>query len=398
MFEYSSPKSFFIPAPSSADCGHVVVTDNSLKSLCYGKVWGFIHRHFILAICLPLFIAALLFAQPARAVELGMAVDNSLFDLAAFPGETINNKLKIINKNPNAPLPVSITLTLWDVKNDTGDIEFVENSPAINPVKWFTFSGGTELLLEAGEEKTINFTITPPKDAAPGSYFVMSRFNPALPEIYFDQGNARQIPQIGALFFIKVSPLMLDGKEVAYAASIKTIQIISHANQVKTLEDLVMPKAQAGVLDEAVQKMVISIVNSGIYHFKSAGYVEIKNWYGRTVDKISLPERYLLPGKTRTIKMNTLVLNENIKSFWARLWNLIYATFKTKTYIGPYTALIHLNIPETKAVEAHVTFWILPWKFWSPLLLVLGIVAIFLWHFRNRVRQALRVLSRGSQK
>ena len=350
-----------------------------------------INKIFCVSLAL-LFCVSLALPLIGHAASLGLAVDNTLFDIALLPGESHQDSFEVLNKSDSSALPISISLTLWDTKNDQGDIEFVENTAELNATKWFSFASGTEAILKPGEERKIYFKIEPPKTTPPGSYFIMARMNPALPAIYFNEGETRQVPQIGVLFFIKISPLALDAALPSYQGSVKSVEIVSKSNQVRSLKDLMINKANAGFLDEAVQKIILGVSNDGIYHFKSSGYVEIKNWYGAKIAAIDLPEKYVLPGRIRKIEVSTLPLAGDFTGFWAKLWNAAYATIRDNTYFGPYTAVIHLNIPERGPSETSVSFWVVPWKFWLPVLIILVGAVMIIIRLRKRLKLAFAAL------
>lgn len=316
----------------------------------------------------------------AEAAELGLGVTKNTFDLEILPGDSYEGELTVFNESEEVPIPVHIQLSLWNLKEDSDDYEFVVAEPALNAAKWFEFEEGTDFILDPDGSRTVDFRIVPPRDVVLGSYLVMMRFQAVLPEHYFAKGGPRTIPELGVLFFIKIAPLTLDGEGGLYDADILEFQG-TDTLPVPLLDRLlgqIISEAKAGVLEDMVRKFAAKIRNTGLYHFKASGTIEIKNMLGQTVAKAELPPRYLLPNRNRSFDIQVI---EGEESFWRR-----------NTYFGPYTAVMVLNIPESDTpVIMQEKFWVFPWK--TVLLLVF--LAVILLLLRKRLWGAIRVLVSG---
>lgn len=329
-----------------------------------------------------------------RAATVGLQVSNTLFDLELLPGTSAKGSVMVTNQSSVSPLPVRISLLLWNLKEDSDDIEFVNSSEELNAAKWFQLEGGEDNILKPGENRDIHFLIAVPKTASLGSYFVMMKFQAVLPGAYINEGSSAAIPEIGSLFFIKIGQLNLNNTTDQYSAKLVSLVLTSRNQKVKTIREALIPKANAGFFDSAIQKLDMKILNNGLYHFKSDGFVEIKNWYGGVVSKVPLPAKYLLPNKTRTIEvpMESQNTNTEIPGFLTGLWNSLYATLYENTYFGPYAAVLHLNIPGRNPLVTQVSFWVVPWKFWAPAIFILLGFSFFMVRFRKRFILAFKAL------
>ena len=132
----------------------------------------------------------------AKAQEIGLGVTKNTFDITLFPGDTLREEIVLFNESPNAATPVRIEFSLWNLKEDEDDFEFIAAEPALNAALWFELEDGMDLILDPGESRRIPFTISVPDEAALGSYFVMMRFRAVLPDFYFDEQGPRFV-QIG---------------------------------------------------------------------------------------------------------------------------------------------------------------------------------------------------------
>lgn len=332
-------------------------------------------RPLLFVLVLFLFVGSAMAAPTAGAQEIGLAVTKNIFDIQLLPGDSYNGELAVFNQSHDVALPVHIQLSLWDLKDDSDDIEFVTTEPALNAVSWFEIEGGNDFILAPDEAQKIQFRIQVPPDAALKTYLVMMRFQAVLPEHYFAEEGPRFIPELGVLFFLGTTSLNLEGTGQAYSAD-----IVSFAPQgVGSLPFLatILPKADAGAFERIAETMSARVANSGQYHFKASGSIDIQNVFGQSIARADIPARYLLPGRTRSFDIE--VLRE--QSFWER-----------NTRFGPYSATMLLTVPgsDTPIVE-HITFWVFPYK--TLLFSIFFVVSLVL--FRGRMVRAARMFARG---
>jgi len=327
----------------------------------------------------------------ALAAEVGLGVNKNTFDLEILPGQTHKGELVVFNTSPDVSLPVHVQLNLWDLREDTEDIEFITAEPALNATKWFKLNS-SDLIIEPDKSKELGFNITPPDDASPGTYLVMMRFQAVLPEHYFEEEGPRTIPELGVLFFIKIPLLTLEGGKQDYAAEIVSIE--SSEREGISL----IGRARANVFDDAIKILVAKIKNTGIYHFKASGFLEIKNIFGITVYKTELGKRYLLPNRTRSLNIETLppppTRAKNQSWFRSTLNSISYILY-SNSYLGPYTATLTLSIPNEPPVVSTANFWVIPWKFWLPILAVFFLILYILIKLRHRLADFWRVILKG---
>ena len=334
----------------------------------------------IIFVALLLATFSLLLTPTVSAETVGLATTQDLYDIEVFAGDSYEGQITVFNQSDNLALPVSVKLNLWNLKEDSDDIEFIQAEEALNAVKWFSFGEGTQFLLTEkdsfDEAKTVPFTINVPQDTPPGSYFVMMRFEAVIPPHYFEETGPRTIPEVGVLFFIRVVDLSLEGAGVDdYSAEIVVLEPKDRDPLPLTASLVPLPKADAGVFEGMIRKITASVRNDGIYHFKTEGFVEVKNMFGTKIAEAELPKKIMMPGRVRSFDVELI----GEESFWQRNFR-----------IGPYSATMLLSVPgRDNPVVRTMTFWTFPWKVMSLVVIMLLLIT----EFRKRIFKAIKVLT-----
>lgn len=328
--------------------------------------------------------------SPVYAGEIGLAVTKNRFDIEMLSGDMYRGDLAVYNKSADAVLPVHVELALWNIKEDSEDIEFVQAEPLLNATRWFEVQP-KDFILDKDGSKQIKFQITTPKEASPGAYLVMMRFQAVLPEHYFTKTGPRFLPEIGALFFINVRTLALEGAEENYRLNIASFQP-EETHRLTLIDRYFVSSANAGVFDEAVKKLVAKVENKSIYYFKASGFVVIKNLFGQTVSLIKIPEKFLLPNRTRSIPIEVITPPSDQSTVLSSMFSVL----QQQTYLGPYTATLTLNVPSrnggVEPISESINFWIIPWKFWLVVIGIALLIVFIILKLRRRFQLALMTL------
>jgi len=310
---------------------------------------------------------------------LGFSVSESFFDVEIPIGGSYEGSVVIMNGEESMPTPIHVGLSLWDLDEESEDIEFVTSEPALNATKWFALRDGHDMILNTGQLREVNFTINVPQDVSPGSYLVMMRLQTVPPEHYFSESGPRLVPEMGILFLIKVPLSGLDIEQKSYSAEIVGLEA-GGTNRISFLENI-LPNARAGVFDRAVRELTAKIRNNGIYFFKAKGSIEFKNTLGMTMEVAQLPERYLLPDRQRAVK---ITIDEE---------RPLVSKILSELYTGPFSANLTLVTPDNQLISYSAEFWALPWKAWATLTLVITVIVLLFRKFGKRFSLALHTLS-----
>ena len=102
--------------------------------------------------------------------------------------------------------------------------------------------------------------------------------------------------------------------------------------------------------------------------------IRAKNVLGKEIAEVDIPQQNVLPDSIRRIEIPV----------------------GEKNMFGRYTAsLLAIYGSSNEPISAQVSFWVIPWKVVSIVLLAVLILAILMYRGRVRLRRALRILFRG---
>jgi hypothetical protein len=335
-----------------------------------------------------------------QAVNLGLSISPQVFELDAYPGEKITQKINLGNKSEVA-LPIVVRLVDFTAEEDSGEMLFDESlqDPSIASRKWFEIKN-SNLLLGPGEEKEINFTISVPGNAEPGGHNVVMFFEPQLPSYYFQPGQPRAIPVIGALFLISVKMLSLEQPDPSISPGQVKLEITEFSlpkeermagveNFVKTLTAGVVQAADINIIDKPPQKFILRIKNNDIYHIKPFGKIVIYNIFGKKAGETEIPRQTILAGRTRQFPVE---FSPETPKIFKWLPASISGFLANNFFFGKYSAKIELQAKSPLSAEilqtnlsVVLTIFSLPWKFWLGFILIFGLLAFLIIKYRKRI-------------
>lgn len=338
----------------------------------------------------------------AQAVNLGLSINPQVFELDVFPGETITQKINLGNKSEVA-LPIIVSLVDFTAQENSGEMIFDESLQDISVAsrKWFKIKD-SNLLLEPGEEKKVDFTISIPANAETGGHNVVMLFEPQLPSFYFQPGQPRAIPVIGALFLISVKTLSLESAEVKQKLEIAEFSLPKEErmegveNFIRKLTVNIAQAADVNIIDKPPQNFILKIKNNDIYHIKPFGKIVIYNIFGSRVGESEIPRQTILAGKTRQFPV---AFSPEIPRIFKWLPSSISGFLTNNFFFGKYTAKIELQASSpltAEILQANIpvvlNIFSLPWKFWLTVFLIAGILILLVVKYRNRFLLALKTL------
>jgi len=300
-------------------------------------------RLLIFLLVLSLSLAYLSIAPRAQAVSLSPLT----FELAANPGETIINVLKVTNTD-DAPVNVAIEVEDFSAVGEEGRVALESPSKDLtySLARWVTVSPSALTIL-ANDSATIQFTINIPIDAEPGGHYgsVLASISAAP-----SGGGVAVVQKVGSLILISV------------AGEVEEI--------VRIAEFSVPNFSQYGPVT-----ILSRFENTGTIHVKPRGFILIENIFGKEIAQLDLPQKNVLPRSIRRIEVP---------------WG-------DRFMFGKYEATLTAIYGSTnEPLSAITTFWIIPWKIAGAVLLGVIILLSILIKGRKRFRLALRILFRGS--
>ena len=355
--------------------------------------------------CLLLFVVCLL--SPASQVnaqetgKLGLSVSPQIFEIDVFPGEKVEEVIRVGNISKVA-LPILVRTADFTAADNSGEMLSDESSqdPSFASRFWFNLIN-PNFILDPDERQDVKFSIEVPKNAELGGHYAVMLFEPQLPSFYFQEGQPRAIPVVGVLFLISVRTL---NPEEEIKEKLEVVEFSIPKEERMTILENILSRATAGLLqvtetnivENPPSKFILRIKNNDIYHIKPSGKVLIYNLFGQKVGEADVLQKTILPGKIREFPIEfTPQLPEKLKWLPAGLSQFLL----NNIFIGKYNAVLSLGAKsplkaEILRTEAPIIldFFFLPWKFWLPFLAIFFFILFFVSKYKNRVKTALKIL------
>ena len=328
--------------------------------------------------------------------SIGLSVSPQIFELDFFPGEKIEQKIKLGNLS-DVPIPILVKVTDFTAEEDSGEMQFDESlqDPIIASRKWFKIEN-PNFILEAREKKEVNFEISVPENAEPGGHYSVILFEPQLPSFYFKPGQPKTIPVVGVLFLISVRTLALEPISIERPIEIVEFKIPKE-EKIQTLENLLasisqivpgVSAAEINITEKTPSSFLLKIKNNDIFHHKLSGKILIYNVFGKRVGETEIKRTTILPGKIRQFPANfSPEFPKNLKWLPASISNFLIQN----TAIGKYKVVLEIGEEKSQiGLNQALNFWAFPWR----IILIATFILIVLFLLRKRILAALKIFIR----
>ncbi len=278
---------------------------------------------------------------------LGFSVSPPTFELSANPGDTISNVIKVSNPT-NSPLQLAVDRRNFTAQGESGAVELTDETTTFSVASWIEVLP-SEATIPPQSQSKFTYKIKVPLNAEPGGHFGSIVFRVKTGD---NSQGASVAQEIGSLLLLKVAgPIKEDAEILSF----------------KSLDSFY----EYGPVDFELRTK-----NNGSVHIRPKGYVVISDFFGRTVAKVEIDPKNILPNAIRKTDAK---------------WNQKYLFSK-------YTATATLSYgADNKTMTATTTFGGLPYKIVGIALLVLVIGAFLLFKGRHRIKKAYRVLVSNEQ-
>lgn len=300
---------------------------------------------------------------PAGGISL--TVSPAFINLSTDPGKPVSSQIKIQNNGLETEY-LHLRVSKFTTSNGETPV-LTDPTPEDTFINWIQFSE-RDFMVNPNENKTIKFTISPPGDAALGYYYalVVDRIRDV---------NAKEVGQ-SALSGAPAISVLLDVRSL-------------NAKRELQLTDF---KTDSFIYEQLPIEFEVVVKNSGNIHLVPTGDIFIDQ--GQTKDIAIIHANgsrgNVLPQSqrtytaswddgflVRTAKVNsdgTFVHNSRGEKVYYTKWDLSKAD---RFRFGKYTAnllLVYDNGERDIPLEAHVSFWVIPWK----ILAGAGVVAVLI--------------------
>lgn len=275
---------------------------------------------------LGLLVASALFVLPsgkASAAVTGLTIQPVKFSYTLSPGQSVTDVVNVTNAGDGDSIVYDSVQDFVPVANTNG-IQFVGRAENVTSVRdWVRINEPASFPLKLGQSESVNFTVTVPKDAEPGSHFGVMLFDAVPPN---QASSTLKIgTQVGTLVLVTVPGNHLEkGKIVSFTAP--------------------------SFLQKGPISFDTRFQNDGTVYFEPKGTITIKNIFGTIVALVPIQGEVILPTGAR-----------DISSIWP-----------VGFLLGPYSAVATVYDGDGNILTtASATFFALP--VWY----ILGFIVLF---------------------
>ena len=277
--------------------------------------------------------------QTAHAEGIGLTIQPVKISQTLTPGDTATGFIHLTNAS-DADVKVDVSVQDFIPVAGAESIQFVSRAPGITTVRdWITIGGADNFIFKKGESRDIDYKITAPKNAEPGSHFGVAFFKATKLSSSTDQLKVGT--QVGMLVLVTIPGNHL---------------------QKGIIHDFTAPK----FLQKGPVPFVINFENTGTVHFEPKGEITIKNMFGKQVGTVPIEGQIVLPTGVKDLRMQW-----DVGSF----------------LLGKYTALATIKDGDGNTLTSkEVSFWVFPIWYIIGFLVALIVIFYILRFFKRRVR------------
>jgi hypothetical protein len=276
--------------------------------------------------------------------KVGLAISPPTFELAANPGDTLSNKIRVDNVTEEV-LNVTVDKRNFTASGEEGQAELTDEDTPYAMAKWITVSPSSVDIPPKGSQ-TFEYSVNVPANAEPGGHFGSIVFKTKARALQSASG-IKIGQEIGSLIFLRVAG------EIREGGAIETF------------------KPHNSFYEYGPITFDSRVSNSGSVHFKPEGNITIANMFGQKVATLPLDGHNVLPGTIR-----------KFSSDWS-----------SKYLFGKYTATLSVKYGDKgQILTATSTFIAFPYKLVGIIVIVLIILLVITMKRRRRISKSLKIL------
>lgn len=316
-------------------------------------------RHLLAAcsvvaiLCMP----AASFAQNSGSGQ-GLEIAPPLLSLTADRGQVLHSEMRLRNVTTQT-LVVQAQYNDFVAGGEEGQPKLLLKGNEQSPYSIKDWLSTIEALtLAPQEQRTIDVTVTVPKNAAPGGHYGVIRFTGAAPET--DQTTVSLSASVGTLMLVTVSGNV---KEAAQIAEIYTSQ----------------NGKKRSMFEYGPVTISTRVQNTGNVHFQPTGTVTVTNMFGKRVSNFQLNQTKgnVLPQSTRRFDV----------------------TLNKKLLFGRYKVMADVVYgKDNTIISKSMSFWVIPYKLIAICLAVLALLIFLIRRYNRLIVKKAQGKSHGPKK
>jgi hypothetical protein len=312
----------------------------------------------VIPVVVYLLLALFANSVSAQSNAAGIGISPAIIEEGATPGEVKQYTVSVANLSESEQKYYVFVRDIVGVKNDNSPVYAEEGIEAsgFELSSWVKL-GVEEMVVPAGAEAPLSFTLNVPDTASPGSHF-------------------------GAVFISLEPPrLRTTGAAVGYdVANIISIRVAGDATEKAEIRQFSTNKYFYGSTNVDFN---LRIENMGNVLVRPTGPIEITNMFGKNVATLVFNESQasVFPGVTREYNFNWTDDGIGFGRYLARV-SPIYGEAGNKN-----------------TISSTVSFWVLPMNIIGPALIVLAFILLAIYvGVRLYVRRTVALMSVGGER
>lgn len=275
------------------------------------------------------------------------------------PGQTLRAEVSITNESGSAKT-FYVYLRDFNSEGESGSARLIEPGTEEGNylASWIEISK-EGIYLEAGAGQAVPFSVQVPAEAGPGGYFGAIVFGTEPPRLQMEneeKGAGMAVAQqAAALVLLRVKGDVYEEAQIMEFNTDKDF----YATPFKV-------------------DFTVRVENIGNVHIKPYGSISIKNMFGKEVAVVKINEK------------GGNVLPKSIRNFADNIWQGDNAFGKYTASLGiTYGVAVNEGGQGKNSLVAVKTFWIIPWRIITPIMLILlfmsGLFILFIRLYKNKV-------------
>lgn len=311
-------------------------------------------RYWLIIFAIAVLVPVGMVSAPTGAFALTFTPER--IDTEVYPGVSQTEKLTLLNETGT-----SISVVLYPVELDLSQAEvgrasFLLDTAGSSSVAWISVTP-PQMVLGPGEVRDVQLTLTAPETSS-GSLTagIVTKFRPVSSG---EEGDIALMAVTGPFVFARVlsDSSVMSGKILALHFAEGT-RVVSH-------------------IPDTVE---VSFANTGSVHLTPMGTIDVRDIFGRTVDRyvVNRDKALVLPGTTRTLRADwegAVTAAEEPSSNFAREWR----PFR----LGPYTYTATVSFGDNVASNTERIALVIPWRS----LVFLGVILVGIVVARRRLQK-----------
>ncbi len=283
----------------------------------------------------------------------------SIIDLKLDSGESATYEIKLYNETA-ADVYIDGTIEKFVPIGERGEAKILPFDISDRAINWITLPKNS-LVLKPGEEVSVPVTISVPKTADIGGYYLAIMWESSSGPKSEKSHQTLISSRIGVLVLLEVNGVS--------NSSLELVDFGIDGNQ--------------KIYNDSDLNFYLKLRNPGNIHQRPQGSIIIKNFFGNTIDvlPINLEKGSILPNTTRIFETawnDNITESQELNNSW--LSNLFFGKYSAK-YIVEYG-------DDKSLISEPVFFWIIPWTLIIIILIILLLIIIIIRLIRYKFKKS----------